>query len=218
MRSTRRSRALVALSLFALALFAVFMALAAHAYPGGTYCEPEAVGHRFWGNFFCDLTQLVTRRGVDNARSASFARAAFSCFSVAAAPFWWLAGGLASRRLRPWVRGPGLLSAAAASLVAWAPSAVAPSVHLVLVFTASIPGLLATFATVVGLFVSAHRLLAGLGAAVLAAGTATATGYAWAVATQAGCVPWLPALQKVTALLFTTFMACVVVRAGRAGR
>jgi hypothetical protein len=45
--------------------FVGLTALAALAYPGGTYCEPDADRYRFWGNFFCDLTAPLTRKGID---------------------------------------------------------------------------------------------------------------------------------------------------------
>ncbi len=218
MASARFSRALAALSLLTLALFVLFMALAARAYPGGTYCEPGAVGHRFWGNFFCDLTARVTRRGADNALSAAYARLAFACFSAATAPFWWLAGGLSSRRIGSWVRGLGLVSAGATNLIAWAPSALAPSLHVALVFIATLPGLAAALAFVAGLFARSHRLLGLLGASGVIAGASNAAGYAWAVAASAACVPWLPALQKVTALLFMAWIASVALAAERARR
>ena len=179
---------------------------------GGTYCEPEAAEYRFWGNFLCDLTQPVTGRGADNTRAALLARAAFAAVAVASAPFWWLLGGLARGSAGHLVRLLGLVSAVATNLIAWAPSARFPALHTASVFSAAVPALVAAG---IGSAVlrGRARLVAALGAAALLFGTVNAIGYGHAIAVRAACVPWLPVVQKITALLAIAWMLAVAISA-----
>jgi len=209
MATARIDRALGGLVLVSLALFALFNLRAAALYPGGTWCEPDAVGHRFWGNFFCDLTAETTGRGADNSRSAASARASFVCFALGLAPFFWLAGSAMGRVSGRAVRALGLVSAAATVALSFLPSVNGPALHTTMVFAAAIPGLVAGALAVIG-FVRSAQLTAGvLGALAFASGAANAIGYAWAVAERAGCVAWLPVVQKLTAVFLVGFMAVV---------
>lgn len=210
-------RLLATLSLVALAAFLVLMALAAAAYPGGTYCEPTADRYRFWGNFFCDLTAAVTGRGEDNSRSAALAEAAFVCFALAAGPFFALLGRMSGQpRL---VGGLGSVSATATAVLAWLPSRAGPTLHAVAVFSATIPGLVAAALGAYGLcsrtLPARLRMPAYLGLATLGAGLADAAGFGYALATHAGCLAWLPALQKVVALLLVGWMGSIALVAAR---
>jgi len=216
-RSWRRSLALVLV--LALGAFLVLMALAAAAYPGGTYCEPNADRYRFWGNYFCDLTAPVTARGESNAHSAAFAEAAFVSFGVAEAPFFWLLG-LMAKHARA-IRALGLWAALATVALAWLPSHAGPTLHAFAVFSATIPGLaaaaLGTYWLNTRTLAPRSRLVARLGAATFAAGFADAAGYAYAVATDAACLPWLPAVQKGVAVLLVLWMLATAAVAMRAG-
>jgi hypothetical protein len=212
-------RVLASWLVLALFGFVLLTALAAHAYPGGTYCEPAATSYRFWGNYFCDLTAHVTGRGEDNARAAAFAEAAFASFALAWAPFFWLLAGLAGGRAG--VRLFGLVSALATTALAWLPSRSGATLHAVAVFGATLPGLAAVTLGVVGLFRERARtgrrgFAPWLGALTLASGFADAAGYAHALATQTGCLPWLPALQKLVALSLLAWMLAVAASAWRA--
>jgi len=209
-------KAAALLLLLGLCAFAVLTGLAAAAYPGGTYCEPDADRYRFFGNYFCDLTASVTARGEENARSAAFAQAAFVAFGLAATPFFWLLGGFSER---PWaIRALGVEVGLATVLLAWLPSRAGATLHAVSVFSATIPGLVAAALGVYRLRSHSRpalRVLARLGMATFAAAVADAAGFAYAVATHAGCLPWLPALQKVVALLFIAWMLATAAVAAR---
>src|SRR4051812_43701655 len=65
-------------------LIGVSMAL----YPGGTWLDRSASGHRFFGNFFCDLTQRVSLSGVANPVGALCAQVGMLCFAVALGIFF----------------------------------------------------------------------------------------------------------------------------------
>lgn len=211
MHSKARARVASRLLILALAGFVLLTALAARAYPGGTYCEPAATSYRFWGNYFCDLTAKVSGRGVDNSRSAALAEAAFASFAFAVAPFFWLLAELSGRRS---VRLVGFVSALATIALAWLPSRAGPHLHAAAVFGATLPGLAAAGLAVDALLRARRRVRHGRGVALLglatfAAGLADAAGYAHAVATHAGCIPWLPVLQKLVALSLGSWMLAV---------
>jgi hypothetical protein len=208
----RGARALGVVLAIGVVGFVALSALAAVAYPGGTYCEPAAERYRFLGNYFCDLTAPVTLRGADNRVSANLTRAAFACFALATAPFFWLLGGLSFRPSL--VRALGLVAAFATLGLAWLPSRAGANLHASAVFGATIPGLVAAALGIAGAFRSpdrrrAVRLSAWLGAMTFVFAAADVAGYAHAVATDGGCVPWLPALQKLTALVLLSWMLAV---------
>jgi hypothetical protein len=218
MKKSALSELMAALVLAGLFGFVGLTARAALAYSGGTYCEPDATSYRFWGNFFCDLTAPVTRRGIDNAPAAALATAAFAAFALAVGPFFWLLGGLV-RRARL-VRSLGLLSALATAALAWLPASAGTTLHALAVFSATIPGLVAAGAGVQGLLrraspVRGLRATALLGAATLIAGFADAAGYCYALTSPGGCLPWLPALQKVVGLLLIAWMLAVSAQAAK---
>lgn len=211
------ARPLATLSLVALGAFLMLMTLAAVAYPGGTYCEPAADRYRFWGNYFCDLTASVTGRGEDNSKSAALTEAAFVCFALAAAPFFVLLGRMSGRARA--VGSLGVVSALGTAVLAWLPSRAGPTLHAAAVFSATIPGLAAA---ALGAYGSCKRTLparlripSALGVATFCVGLVDAAGFAYAVATQAGCVVWLPALQKVVALLLVLWIGATAVVATR---
>ncbi len=211
--ASRTSRICSGLVVAGLGAFVLLTALAAAAYPGGTFCEPGAQGYRFWGNFFCDLTQRVTQQGVDNSRARSLAEASFVAISLALAPFFWLLGGIASRpRI---VRGLGLVSALGTNVVAWLPSGMSPLLHQAAVFAATIPGLAASLLGFSALVVralsggAALRTSALLGSAMLLFAISDAVGYAYAITVPAQCYRWLPALQKVAALFLLSWMTSI---------
>ena len=211
-----RSHALSVVVLAGLCGFLLFAALGARAYPGGTYCEPNADAYRFWGNFFCDVTSAVTRRGEDNARGASLTHGAFASFAVALAPFWWLMGGITSPGLGRVVRFLGLPSAFAVAVLAWLPSTWSPRLHTTMVLVAAIPGLVAATLGAVALLTGQHRALAWLAVATLAAGALNTAGYVWAVAHAVACLPWLPVVQKLAGIGLVAWMASVAVASLRA--
>ena len=189
---------------------------AAVAYPGGTFCEPDARSYRFWGNYFCDLTAPVTGRGIDNSLAAASAHAAFASFALALGPFFWLLAGLAGRRLI--IRSCGLVSAFATAVLAWVPSGFGPTLHATAVFGATVPGLIAAGVGVYGLGLRTvkqglTRAAFALGVATFLAGFATAAGYAYVVATHGGCVPCLPVLQKAVGMLLVSWMLLVALAA-----
>jgi hypothetical protein len=212
-----RSRALSAIVLAGLAAFILLATLGASAYPGFTYCEPDAGAYRFWGNFFCDVTSDITRRGEDNARGAALTRAAFGVLALALGPFWWLLGALSSPRAGAAIRLLGLPSACAVAVLAWLPSTWSPRVHTAMVLVAAVPGLAAATLGVVALLVGRHTALGWLGVGTLVLGAVNTGGYVWSVVHAVACLPWLPVVQKLAAIGLVLWVAGVAVLSPDAG-
>jgi hypothetical protein len=207
--SETRTRIASVLVLVGLGAFLALHVAGAIAYPGGTFCDEQATRYQVMGNFVCDLTQPRTLRGADNAVSARLATAAFAFLAVAFAPFWWLVGGLLGRWSGRLVRVLGVVSALATIILARTPSGRWPLLHVTMVFTASIPGLVAAIAGSIGLL-RARRIGVGLlGAATLLAGFADAAAYGHAVAAGVHCTPYLAPLQKVAAFGMLAWMILI---------
>jgi hypothetical protein len=123
--------------LSAMTLLGVAMA----RYPGGSALDPASVGHSFWFNFLCDLTNDVAVNGQSNRVGSSFARAAMIALSTALGCFWLILPALfrARRRLGFTIRIAGSLSVAGLVTVPLADGLM----HVVAVFASSVPALVA---------------------------------------------------------------------------
>jgi hypothetical protein len=82
--SAIQRRVLAALLFVGAAAFVALMAAAMPRYPGGTWWDGARVGHSFWTNFFCDLTQPTRLDGRGPNPAAPLARAAMLALSVSA--------------------------------------------------------------------------------------------------------------------------------------
>src|SRR5690606_26359945 len=108
-----RWRAVAALATGAgLGLFIAAMAVAAAAYPGGSWTLPSASGFSLARNFWCDLLRSQAINGADNAVAKLWATVGFGALGLALWPYWWLASSLLSGRARRLVAGLGVASAA----------------------------------------------------------------------------------------------------------
>ncbi|MET0790744.1 MAG: hypothetical protein ABW061_04425, partial [Polyangiaceae bacterium] len=196
----------------ALFAFVLLMAIAMQLYPGGNWLDPAASGHRFFYNFFCDLTQPVSLSGVDNRLGAGFARVGMWCFALALGGFFWLVplhfASTVSARVGLWVRRLGECAVLGVALVPLLPSQKFGHFHGLLTLSASALGILAALAAVIALCRSEPRArwLGGLGALALALGAFDALLFAYHLKDSAPPPLLLPAAQKVTALLLSAWM------------
>lgn len=196
--------------------FVLLMGVAMALYPGGNWIDPQAPGHRFLSNFFCDLTQPVSLSGVTNRLGAGFARFGMWCFAAALAGFFWLvplhfapAPTLSSRApLGRWVRGLGECAVLGVAAVPLLPSETFGHLHGFLALTSGALGIVAALVAVIALCRSslAARRLGFLGALALAVASFDAALFAVHL-NDVGPPPLLlPAAQKLAALLLCAWV------------
>jgi hypothetical protein len=198
---------LIALSL--LAFWGLFAASVAF-YPGGNWLERAAPGHRFFANYFCDLTQPVSLSGVSNPVGSRLAQLSMLFFAPALAGFFWLVPRYFGPNARAvvWVRRLGVCSVLSYLLVPFTPSELFGPVHAWLSLFAGALGLSAALCTVWALFRShrAARALGALGAISLAAGLLHALLFSYYLHASEPAPLIVPAVQKVAAVLLTGWM------------
>lgn len=133
--------------------FSALQAWAMRLYPGGTWWDRAAVGHRFWDNYVCDLEWEIALDGSPNHLGARVARTAVLVLVAGFVPFWLALPALlpGRRRTGSAVRALGLASVAGLSAVAWMPSDRVGALHGAAVIAAAVPGMAATGLAVAGL-------------------------------------------------------------------
>jgi hypothetical protein len=196
---------LIALSLG----FAALMGAAMVVYPGGSFLDRGAVGHHFFYNFFCDLTQPIALNGSPNPLGSTLAQAGMLVLVAAFVPFWVVLPGLfpGDQRLGAAVRGLGLISVVGLVGVPLTPSGRFGALHTMFVFAAGIPGIVAGVLAAVGLWRA--PLLRWIAAVTLLVALVNGALYVHNVVT-AGAVPLaLPAIQKAAAAGLLCWMVAV---------
>jgi len=206
----RRCALLIALSWLAfLALFAASVAV----YPGGNWLDRAAHGHRFFANYFCDLTQPVSLSGVNNPIGSRIAQLAMLFFAVALAGFFWLMPRYFGPKPRAvaWVRWLGEGAVFTYLAVPFTPSELFGAVHAWLSLLAGALGLSAAVCAVWALCRSHRvaRVLGVLGALSLAAGLLHALLFFHYLHGSEPAPLIVPAAQKVAALLLSGWMLAV---------
>jgi hypothetical protein len=189
------ARACAAAMLLSLVGFLGLMAAAMALYPGGNWLDRSAVGHHFFANFFCDLTQPISLSGVMNPVGSRLAQLGMLFFAAALAGLFWLVPyhfALHSRVGR-WVRALGECAVLSFIAVPLTPSERFAS------------ALLAARA----LWISKRRVLALLGVLTLALGACDGALFAYHLGDAAPPPLLVPAGQKLAALSLVLWMASV---------
>lgn len=197
--------------------FVVLEVAAMRLYPGGTWWNTSAAGHRFWQNYLCDLTQPVAVDGVANPVGSVLARAAMLVLVAGLLPFWAAVPRLFARpRLARPVRALGFVSMAAVVWVVLLPGDRFGRLHGALVVLAGAPGLSAALLAVAGLRAGQPRArFAGrVGAAMLSCATIDFAAYVGHLAAGGLGTPLLPALQKIALCLLIVWMLSVCLALG----
>jgi len=202
-----------------LASIAGFVALELPAmllYPGGTWFDTRARGHRFWQNFLCDLEWRVALNGQPNPVGSRLAQAAVLVLTLGLAPFWIAVGGLLRERgrLAASVRLLGLVATAGTVAVTLMPSDRFGTLHGAAVLTSGVPGLTAAALAVVGLLLAGPRprIEGWLGAAMLSFATVNFVLYAAHYLAGVEGTPLVPMMQKMALFFLLAWMAGVAVR------
>jgi len=204
----RRCALVILLSLLAFfGLIAAAMAL----YPGGNWSDRAAPGHRFFANYFCDLTQPISLSGVKNPLGSRLAQLAMVSFGAALSAFFWLVPrhfAPAAARAGAWTRGLGESAVLGYLAVPFTPSELFGDVHAWLSLLAGALGLTAALCAVGGLLRSQRvaRALGMVGALSLLAGGVHAVLFVGYMHSSEPPPLLVPTVQKLAASLLSGWM------------
>jgi len=200
-------------TLFCLSGFAGLIAISMRLYPGGNWLDRSAPGHRFWFNFWCDLTQPVSLSGVDNHVGAFYGELGMLCFAASLAGFFWLLPRQFARQASssPWVRGFGECAVLIFVAVTLMPSERFGALHAYLALASGGFGILAAACAVVSLWRSHTRArrLSVLGGLVLVLGAFDALVFLHHLNDAAPPPLVIPAVQKIAGLLLSAWIIAV---------
>jgi hypothetical protein len=199
--------------LVGLVLYCLAMGVSAALYPGGTWFDSQAVGHRFWENFWCDLLRERGHNGEPNIAGSRIALGGWLALSAAMVPFWSIvpAAMPGSPRLGAWVRGLGIFSAIAMVAIFLTPSDRFPRLHGITITAAAGPGLVALASSVWALGRREQPLeLRASGWALASFATANFLIYSREYWLGLPGSPILPPVQKAATICAVVWMVCVV--------
>ncbi len=195
------------------AAFVALEAMAMSLYPGGTWWDAHARGHRFWRNFLCDLEWRVALNGRPNPVGSKLAFAAMAALALGLGPFWFAAARAISsggeRTLARAVRASGAVSVGGILVVISMPSDAFGAVHGVAVIAASLLGFVAATLAIVGFIRARRRHAACLGVATMVAAVIDLTLYASHFVTRTQDTPLTPGVEKVALGLLLAWMVSV---------
>jgi hypothetical protein len=187
-------------------------------YPGGSAIDPRQLGHSFWLNFLCDLTESLARNGTPNPVGSLLGRSAITTYAVGFGAFWMILPVSFGVRGHAWtvMRVMGVLSAAGLALVPFATGWL----HAWSVALTSLPGVCAGILGLVGTIKYARsRFIVGVVCAAIAAAVADSVLYRQSLATHPRVViPALPIVQRLTLLLILTWGGAVALQVLRLRR
>jgi hypothetical protein len=197
--------------LLGLSGFLGFMAAAMALYPGGNWLDRSALGHRFFANFFCDLTQPISLSGVNNPVGSRLAQLGMLFFAVALAGLFWLVPYhfAFGSRVGRWVRALGECAVLCFIAVPLTPSERFGNVHATLALVSGSFGVASALAAVCALWSSNRRALAVLGALTLALGAFDGALFTYHLGDASPPPLIVPAAQKVAALSLVIWIASV---------
>lgn len=190
--------------------FAVFVTAAMLSYPGGTFYEPERVGHSFWHNFLCDLLRERSISGAPNELGAILSTTGMMCLIPGLVSLVWLVpevvqvGGAFMVALR----GVAIASCLALAAIPLLPADRFGTLHAFAVVGAGIPATLALGVLVSSLALDRRtgttmRALSALVVIVIALSLVV-----YARETFFAAEPWtaLPSLSRLASLLLLSWL------------
>ncbi len=188
-------------------------------YPGGTWWDATARGHRFWENFLCDLEWQVALDGQPNRLGSRFAQAGMLVLVLGFVPFWLAVPRLfaAFARAGTVVRVLGLLSVVGLLAVTFMPSERFGVLHGAAVVVAGVPGLTAAGVAIAALLGGEPRpRVAGwLGAGMLGFALVDFALYVSHLVGHVEGTPLVVKLEKIPLVLLLAWMVTVAARTGR---
>jgi len=211
--SSSRRRLAGAFSLACLDLCLVLLLWSAHAYPGGSWADPNGEGFHPWVNYWCDLMRTEALNGLPNGTSAALAKTAFGALAASLSVYWWVAASaLNSVRLARWGLASGTLASISVALIIVFPYDTQRWLHGITTLAAGGFGLLATVFLLVASVRSkrAARWSHLWGTALVAAGIANLVAYAVLILGDNHDSAILPVVQKFATLLLALWMTATV--------
>ena len=191
-----RARWMLVLSWAGLVVFAGATGAAMLLYPGGNRFEPGADGHRFFGNFLCDLFSQVSYSGAPNPGRA-YALAGVYALALGLLAFWLLNPSPRARSL----------GAGAMILSLFIPT----ELHDACILIAAPLGFMAVVASVRFQFRHGRTALAWMGTAAVGVSVANYLLFAFRVLPSV-----LPGIQKAALLSFLGWVLASLRTAGKA--
>ena len=139
-------------------IFALAIALAIRAYPGGTWWDRARVGHLFWENFLCDLLHHPALNHSPNRFGAQMATAGMLAFVVGLCVFWSIAGQLLCclPRVSKLITMLGVMGTPLVAAVPLLPSNRFPRMHTAAVTLGGLPAILALVLISLGFYFEPH--------------------------------------------------------------
>ncbi len=200
------------LTLVGVAASVTLAVAAAWTYPGGTWAEPDRLGHAFLENFWCDLLRAEALNGRPNAVASALMLLALMIFAgTLVVYFHHIAKVLTPDPTSRWVRACGWPAAVGVALVALTPSDRFPVLHAAAVIAAGPALLAAVLVASFGLRRRAHGPAWGTWLAVggLLLALLNLVQYVRQVQWGVEYARWLPGVQKLASLCFLLWMAVV---------
>ena len=210
------ARQLIALAVLPpLLAFGTLMVLAMTEYPGGTWEDPQALGHSQGRNFLCDLTRPTGINGQPNPAGAKYAELGLYAYVIALGPFFLITPWLFPHRRRlgrlVWTCG-ALCSLGGVAIVALPSWMIGPLWHGVLVLGTAVPGLIAALGATLGAWAMTppQRAIRFAGTATMVVTALTVAVFAAQIARGAETTTGLPVLEKTAILLSMAWMVLTV--------
>lgn len=217
-RSPDRAALAAGWVLASVGLALVLLAVSVARYPGGSLCDPAAVGFDVRCNYLSDLLHERALDGRENP-GARPARAAMLVFIAGLPAFWALVPRLlpGRPRLGRLARAAGWLSVPAWAAVPLVPSDRYGGLHGAFVVLAALPSLVAAAAALRGLRAEGRRrALLGVGLATMLGVGAAAGLHAWQQLTAAALpLTLVPTVQKAAGALLLAWLVATAAAALR---
>jgi hypothetical protein len=201
------------------AVFVTLATLAAVTYPGGTWFDPARSGYDVVDNFLCDTLHASGLNGQPNPVGSMAMTVAMMALVPGLGGMWLLMPHLTRRspRLGKGARATGLVSLPLVAAVPLVPTDQFPSLHPMVVVSASTTALLAAALAVYALVAEgrAMRLAAWVGAGVVTTVMIDAGLYVENQFFGAPLTTTVPALQKVAVSLLLSWMVMIALSSSR---
>ena len=187
-------------TVFGISLYVILYIIATRYYPGGSQADKNSIGYSWTNNYWCNLLYAKGINGKPNvARPIALTAMVILCISLSL--FW-----IQFPRFTSLNKPAQLTIQASGTLAMIAGSFLFTSFnHDLIINTASFLGLIAMAGTFVGLYQNGWKLLFAFGFINIIMIILNNIFYH-----TEGLIVYLPIIQKITFLIFLTWVCCIV--------